>query len=132
MADMGSVYLFSEVDGVILQEGEPLKNTKIIRYFEYGSIEKDETITNSKGEFHFAAIRRSSLASLLPVEFVVAQSIVVEHNGQEDKIWSNTKRSKSRNSELGGVALRLKCEITDDLKIYREFGSILRTKCKWQ
>ncbi len=129
-ADFLSACIFSEVNGVLYSNGIPLKNTRVIRSYEYGSLKHEEVITDNLGRFHFPEVRQISVG-LLPMEFVVAQSIVVVHEGKKINIWSNTKRSKAQNSELGGVQLNLKCEISDKLKIYRDFGSILRTRCTW-
>lgn len=123
--------IFSEVTGQIFHQGKPLPDARIRRIYEYKSKEEDSTRTDARGHFTFPAVWRNSLSSLFPGEFVVAQNIVVEHQGKEYKIWSNTKRSANHNAELGGAPLQLTCEITDDWVVYREFGSILRTNCRF-
>ena len=131
VADTGKVYLFSEVKGIVYLNGEPVPNAKVVRSYEYNSLEHEETVTDASGAFYFPPLHGKSLSSILPIELVVAQSMVVSFNGKDYKIWSNTKRSKAHNSELGGSPLILKCDLVDELKIHREFGSILRTNCSW-
>ncbi len=52
-------------------------------------------------------------------------------DSHEYQIWSNTKRQPEVNSELGGKSLNLVCNLEDGLKIYKNFGSVLRTNCRW-
>lgn len=128
---LSKLCVFSEVNGLVLLEGKPVVGAKVKRLFEYDRLEFDETVTDNTGAFFFPAVYQRSIASLLPREFVVAQSMLVTHQGEEVKIWSNTKRSDTENSELGGAKLNLSCELSAELTLYREFGSILRTNCSF-
>jgi hypothetical protein len=129
--DIGKAYLFSAVSGAITYQGKPVTATKVIRKYDLNKVIAEHTITNDNGEFHFNAIRRHSISQLLPIEFVVGQKIVVFHEGEEIEIWSNSKRSTAKNSELGGQPLNLTCELSDSDCLHKEFGGILVTKCKW-
>lgn len=71
------------------------------------------------------------MSQLLPLEFVVAQGVNVYFNDTEYEIWINSKRRPEKNSELGGKELKLKCELTAEPKIYREFSTLLMTSCVW-
>lgn len=127
----GKSLVFSEVNGLILSNGEPVPHAKVIRKVEWASLETDETTTDEQGRFHFPDAYQRSVSRLLPAEFVAAQSLEVEVGGEPVKIWSNTKRSTDKNAELGGAALNLTCELSHPLALHREFGSILRTNCTW-
>lgn len=124
--------VFSEVNGQLLSHGKPVPNAKIIRKVEWQFLETDETTTDEQGFFHFQEVYQESTANLLPLEFVSAQSLEAQTGEELSKIWSNTKRSKDKNSELGGAPLNLTCELSNPLRLYRQFGSILRTKCTWK
>lgn len=129
--DFGKVCLFSDVSGVILFNGSPATQAVIKRTYEYNKSQGDQTQTDQNGRFNFNSVSQFSIAKFLPIEFVVAQSLTVEYQGKEYIIWTNTKRSFAKNSELGGQALQLTCELTTERSIYTDFGSILHTSCKW-
>lgn len=130
--DAGKAYLFSEVSGVVTHDGQIVTGAKVIRKYELNKLVEEETTTDEKGRFSFPAVRGRSISQVFPAEFVAAQKILVEHGGEEVDIWSNSKRSPEKNSELGGNALEFTCELTDERKLYREFGAILFTRCKWK
>lgn len=129
--DAGKSCVFSEVNGVLLFQGKPAAGAVVKRQVEYQDKDGDQTTADDAGRFSLPALYQRSVVKFLPAEFVAAQSLVVEYQGQEYKIWSNTKRKPEPNAELGGQPLNLSCEITGELKLYREFGSILRTSCTW-
>lgn len=129
--DAGKSCVFSEVNGVLLFQGKPAAGAVVKRQVEYQDKEADQTTADEAGRFSLPALYQRSMVKFLPAEFVAAQSLVVEYQGQEYKIWSNTKRKPEPNAELGGQPLNLRCEITGELKLHREFGSILRTNCTW-
>lgn len=129
---MGKACVFSEVAGVLLFDGQPAAGAVIRRQVEYQRREADQTTADATGHFSLPALYQRSALRLLPAEFVAAQALVVEYQGEEYRIWSNTKRSPEENAELGGLALNLRCELTAELQLHRQFGSILRTSCRWQ
>lgn len=132
MGGTGGSCVFSEVRGVLLFKGQPAAGATIKRQVEYRTRDSDQTTADAAGVFSLPALYQRSAAKFLPAEFVAAQSLVVEYQGQEFRIWSNTKRRSEENAELGGRALDLRCELTDELQLHREFGSILRTNCRWE
>ena len=129
--DAGKVYTFSEVNLKLTKDGEPIPNAKVSRKVEWKKEKIEEAVTNGDGEVHFPAVFERSAAKFLPMEIVIAQVITVEVDGEVVKIWGNTKRDELENSELGGRSLNLTCEITDKKQLYRDFGSMLGTICKW-
>jgi hypothetical protein len=131
MAFPGSAYLFSSVDGVVTLAGKPLENAVVVRRYQYRGEHRDEGKTDASGRFSFPAVRRWDLSWLLPAEFLVPQNMVVVHQGQEYLIWSNTRRTRQDRAELGGLPLIIRCELTDEIRVHKEFGSILRTQCSW-
>src|SRR5690554_150672 len=128
---MGKSCVFSEVTGVLLFNGEPAAGAIVKRQVEYQTRDGDQTTADEGGRFSLPALYQRSAAKFLPAEFVAAQSLVVEYQGQEYRIWSNTKRTPEENAELGGQPLQRRCEITAEPRLHRQFGSILRTNCTW-
>tara|TARA_R110002096_G_scaffold428118_1_gene639435 strand:+ start:179 stop:862 length:684 start_codon:yes stop_codon:yes gene_type:complete len=126
---VNKICVFSEVKAQILLQGKPVANAIVSRVLEFQKQKTDQTISDSEGWFYFPAYYERSLLSLIPSELVIAQAMTVDVDNKEYKIWSNTKRSAKENSELGGLPLNLKCELSSPLKVFREFGSILRTNC---
>ncbi|WP_237444745.1 DUF6795 domain-containing protein [Sinobacterium norvegicum] len=129
--DIGKSCVFSPASGVLTLNGQPISNAKITRMVEWQKTETDETTTDENGYFQMPGLYHRSATSLMPVEFVASQSLVVEYEGQEYKIWSGVKRSSEENAELGGAELRLSCELTDELKTIRHGASLLRSNCNW-
>ena len=132
MLDIGQAWFFSPVSAVVEKDGIPLVGVKVIRRWEHESLSEDETVTDDKGQFSFPEIRGRTIVQVMPAEFVVAQQIVVVVEDEEVEIWSNSKRKTDLNSELGGAPLDLHCEITDEDKMYRDFGAAMFTKCTWR
>ena len=129
---IGKVCVFSEVKVHVTKNGLPLKNAKIIRRWEWNKLKEDATTTDENGVFEFAAVFESSISRLLPMELVIAQGLYIVENGEEKKIWSNSKREPEENAEFGGKPFALNCETTNEMKIYRDYGSIMRTLCTWE
>lgn len=128
---MAEVFTFSKVSGQLLSEGKPVSGARVSRLTEYHELEIEETMTDQDGRFQFDSKTTQRGFTLFSSEFVVAQSIRVATASGEYVIWSNTKRSVAENSELGGQALKLRCNLQDGLKVFRDYGSILRTNCTW-
>ena len=124
-------WLFSEVTGVLRRDGQPLADVRVVRQYDYHGITETDTRTDAEGCFHFPEATTLSAGGLLLQEYVVAQKLYIEVDGERHEIWSNTRRSRDNLAELGGRALVLTCELNDAMTLHREFGSILRTRCRW-
>lgn len=129
--DVGKTCVFSEVKVRLFKDGEPLKNVKVIRRWEWNELKEDSTVSDDSGYFEFPAVFEKSVSRLLPMELVIAQGLYVVENGEEQKIWSNSKREPEENAEFDGKAIDLVCEMTNEMKIYKDFGSRMRTLCTW-
>jgi len=130
--DVGKTCVFSEVKAKLTRNGEPLKNTKVIRRWEWNELKEDVTTTDEQGYFEFPAVFEKSITRMLPVELVIAQGLYVEESDGETKIWSNSKREPEENAEFDGRPIEMKCEMTNDMEIHKEFGSRMRTLCTWE
>lgn len=69
---------------------------------------------------------------MLPVELVIAQGLYVVVDGEEKKFWSNSKREPGENVEFNGGPISLVCELTNEMRINRDFGSRMNTLCTWE
>lgn len=129
---VGKTCVFSAVKVHVTKNGLPLKNIQVIRRWEWNKLKEEKTTTDQNGVFEFPAIFESSVSRLLPMELVIAQGLYIVENGEEKKVWSNSKREPGENAEFGGKPFTLNCEITNEMEIYRDFGSIMRTLCTWE
>ncbi|MBU3069853.1 carboxypeptidase-like regulatory domain-containing protein [Aestuariicella sp. G3-2] len=128
----GNACVFSEVSGYLTFNGEPLKGATVTRVSEWQKENTESTVSDENGHFHFDALHQASASKLIPfTEFVASQSISVGVDGESYEIWSNTKRDGDENSELGGKNLKLKCEISDELRLVEDYGTLLVTNCTW-
>ncbi|BFM10665.1 hypothetical protein R50072_08180 [Simiduia litorea] len=132
MLDAGKAYFFSPLSMKIYRDGEPVVGAKVVRRWEHSTLEQDESITDGEGKVSFPEVRRRTVVQVLPAEFVVAQQIAVIVDGDEIEVWSNSKRDSAKNSELGGKPLNLYCDLNNEEKLYRDFGSAFFTKCTWE
>lgn len=129
--DAGKSCVFSEVKLKVTHNGKPASGARLTRYISWQKEVSDEFTLDDNGEIHLEAVYQRSLTSLLPVEFVVAQSLTVSHQGKEVEIWLNSKRRPDENSELGGQALALTCELSNEPVLHEEFKTLLLTNCNW-
>ena len=131
--DAGKVCTFSSVRATVTYEGEPVKGAKVTRLTDWNTPSTDMTTTNENGYFELPSLYERSISRVvLPIQFAVSQVITVEYNGQSNEIWVNTKMKPEENSELGGIPINLKCELSNEMKTYRVSGPILGTICTWE
>jgi hypothetical protein len=112
---MGKLYLFSEVEGVVVDGGAPVAGAVIEREYVWEWNDKrgsDRIETDASGRFKFPAITGSSLmASLLPHEPAINQKILIRANGQTYEGWISTKPNYTQNGELDGKPIKLHCDL---------------------
>lgn len=130
--DVGKTCVFSAVKVRLTKDGVPLKNTRVIRRWEWNNLREDSTTTDENGYFEFPAVFEKSVSRMLPIELVIAQGLYVVDGDEEKKIWSNSKREPEENAEFSGKSFDLSCEMTNEIKTYRDFGSRMRTLCTWE
>jgi hypothetical protein len=116
---MAKKCLFSEVQGVVLSNNQPVSGAVVEREYRWtwkGETGKDQATTGPKGEFKFPAIYRSSLGSFLPHEPMVRQTILIRHAGQTYKAWMLDKGNYEENGELNGKPIVLVCRLETEPK----------------
>ena len=123
---MAQMYLFSEVHGVVTNQGKPVFGAVVEQqYFWQWKSEHGQTQlkTDAEGKFTFPAIIKSSvMASLLPHEKIIEQTILIKHEGNIYKAWMFDKRDYEKNGELDGKSIFMDCNLQNQLshngKIY--------------
>ncbi|WP_413664123.1 DUF6795 domain-containing protein [Microbulbifer sp. CNSA002] len=122
---------FSEMKIKLTLNGEPVSGAKITRSIQWQKEWIDTFTSDEDGVAILPSKFASSLTQVLPVEFVSAQKITVEHNDHSYKIWVYAKRHPEENSELDGKPFNLTCELSDELQLEEVFDSYLKTSCKF-
>ncbi len=115
MGSMGKV-MFSEVHGVVLNNGAPVAGARVVREYTWAWDNKkvrEETTSDAQGRFAFAmASKKSLLTGLLPHEPVISQLITISHDGKEYIAWDFRKHNYDPQGELKGKPINLNCELT--------------------
>jgi hypothetical protein len=120
LLDFARIYIFSEVDGVVLMQGKPVSAAKVVRTADYKDrLYTHTVITDEQGRFHFDDIYRYSLRLS---ETAIHQKIVIHYQDKEYLAWELLKRNDSRYGELNApetddkpiVKLNLRCDLTED------------------
>ncbi len=126
------VVLFSEMEGHITFNDEPVKNVNIERRINWKDDvgDTDYVSTDDKGYFLLPEVKQTLKLSGF-TQFVVGQEIKVKNNNQEYFIWTMGKRTKHKYGELEGKPKNFRCELTDDDQPLRLESGLLMTKCKW-
>ncbi|RYY77275.1 MAG: hypothetical protein EOO52_07305 [Gammaproteobacteria bacterium] len=132
MGNLQEVVLFSPLQGLLTYKGKPATNAKITRKVVW----KDKTgeteifYANDKGEFHLPG---KVVITRIPAmaQLVAFQSIDVAFFDHEFTIWHYGKMDKGLYDELGGRAINLTSELTDNLARVELPNGVLTTSFKW-
>ena len=112
--------LSPQVKGQLLDKGQPVANTKVIRALTYDDEYKDETITDGNGFFNFKAktIRTSKPSNMFDNESL-HQHIYLE-NGTPDGVvlWYLIVSIHGDSETLKRLLSDLQCDIGKELKTY--------------
>ena len=127
------VVISSPLEGILTLVGKPISGVKIERklsWFDQSESVEDFVVTNSTGHFTLPLIKKSLKLSNL-TQFVVSQEINAIHNGEKVLIWYMGKGSKIEFGELGGKPVNLRCELSIDEIVTRDYKNPLITRCSW-
>jgi len=130
MLGIGKTCVFSSVKARILLNGKPLTNYKVTLKWDWNKEKSDESTTDENGVVTFPAVFESSISRLLPIEVVIAQSLSVVVDGEQNDFWISSKRAPEENAEYSGKNIDITCELTDEKVLVRNFGSKILTACK--
>ena len=127
------VVLSSPMEGLLTLKGKPLTGVKIERklsWYEKSESVEDFVITDNMGHFSLPIVRKTIKLSGL-VHFSISQEINTTHNGDKILIWFMSKSSKIEFGELGGKPVNLRCELSSDEIITRDYNNPFMSRCKW-
>lgn len=107
--------LFSEVKGIVVNQGKPLARTEVVRTFHWMWNNKeyqDRTKTDELGKFTLPKFSLYSIAAnVFPHEPVIHQNITIKVNAKDYKAWVASKRNYDDNGELDGQPINIICDI---------------------
>ncbi|MBT1063889.1 hypothetical protein KJY73_09915 [Bowmanella sp. Y26] len=112
--------MFTEVEGVVLLNGEPVEGAEVISSYDWSN--KDERkskklLTDSYGKFSFPEwSSKQFLSSILPMEPVIRQEIIIEYKGERYTAWAFNKHSYGRGDETGKSPIKLVCDLAMEFK----------------
>lgn len=127
----GGACAFSAISGFIYENEKPASGAKVLRTADWKQVLTDEAMTDEKGYFEFPAMYASDRLAILPSEFVVSQTLEVLHGAEKIKIWDGVKRSKEEGSESKGNDIKLRVELSDELKLHLVSGRGIFVRGEW-
>ncbi|TBU81483.1 hypothetical protein DNK06_06795 [Pseudomonas daroniae] len=130
MAFGKTLYLFSEVEGIVLLDGQPVEGVEVERICHWkDELKTERMLTDALGRYHFPEITAKSLLwSLLPHEPVVFQLLRIHHQGKLHKGWDFTKHNYDSLGEVKNHRLKFVCDLNSEPAAHREtesFGSCI-------
>ncbi|MBH0059265.1 hypothetical protein I6F65_20190 [Pseudoalteromonas sp. SWXJZ94C] len=114
--DKQEFVLSAPVKGQLLNEGQPVADTKVIRSLTYGDEYLDETITDSNGNFSFAEkIIKTSKPSNMFDNGSLIQHIYLENGTPEGVVlWAVRVTLHEQSNTLKRLLANLVCEISKE------------------
>ncbi len=117
MAFSKTLYLFSEVNGIVLLDGKPVQGVEVTQEYDWHWKEEKGSkvaVTDAEGRFHFPVITGKSLTAGLPHQPVIEQKLRLSYQGKEYKGWLHGKDNYDEHGELKGQPLNLVCDLNDE------------------
>ena len=115
-----TIYVFSEVKGVVTMNGEPVRGAQVIRVgdHEEDKVYSDTALTDAQGRFSFGSVSTFSLRPLM-LGTIINQKITIKYQGMEYLAWKTAKQNNYLYGELNDegaenpIKLDLLCELTE-------------------
>jgi len=133
-AEKESYVIFSPLEGVLLKNGAPLPNTKIIRKLRWNGNEDglvEEFFTDEKGYFSLP-IHEEELSLNMLSQFVAKAELEVATDSVHYELWYNTKFNSELHSETDGPIHNLLCDLASEEVTVRAGVSKISTLCRWE
>ncbi|WP_175610040.1 DUF6795 domain-containing protein [Pseudoalteromonas sp. SK20] len=108
--------LSAPVKGQLLDKGQPVANTKVVRSLTYGDEYKDEAITDDNGFFTFKAkiIKTGKPSNMFDNELLV-QHVYLENGTPEGVVlWYTTVSMHEGSDSLKNLLADLECDIAKE------------------
>jgi hypothetical protein len=126
MAFSKTLYLFSEVEGIVLLDGKPVQGVEVSQeYFWHWKDQKAKkvTTTDAQGRFHFPVVTGTSMTAALPHQPVIEQTLRLSFQGKDYKGWSHAKGNYDDKGEVGARPFKLVCDLSDEPAAHTEIRS---------
>lgn len=114
MAFTKTLYLFSDVQGVVVLGGKPVPGVEVEQdyHWRWGNVKRTTTVTtDAQGRFQFPEATGRSFTAFLPHEPVIVQRITLRYQGKEHTGWFMAKHNYDRLGEVPGRPLRFVCDL---------------------
>lgn len=115
MAIRPKLVLFSEVNGIVVDQGKPVAGAQLQRWYNWAWFDKegvDQAESGPDGRFHFdRVVVRSITAGWLPHQPVITQKIDIIFDNNVHEAWSLVKMDYDDNGELDGKVINVLCDI---------------------
>jgi hypothetical protein len=124
----------SPMEGVLLKDGEPLANAKIIRTLRWNSNDEgvtSEFYTDDNG-FFFLPVHEETLTLGKLTQFVASSELNVETSEGIVELWYNNKFSGELYEETDGPTPNLVCDIQESEIAFHAGTSKIMTRCRWE
>lgn len=131
---MKNYVISSPMEGVLMKNGKPSPNTKIIRRLRWNGNEEgleEEFITDDNGRFSLP-IHEEALSLGMLNQFVSSTQIDVNIDGQTVDVWYNNKFEEGLHAETEGPLIGLVCDMSADEVVVEPGLSKIVTICRWK
>ena len=129
--------IFSPMEGVLLKDGVPLVNAKIIRLLRWNENEEgliEEFQTDETGHFSLP-LHEERMALNMLIQFGASAEIYFDHRHDNNLLWYNSKRFPEIYSETGNKIEDLQCDLkSEEIAVHLEGSHVssILTKCRWK
>lgn len=133
-AEKENYVIFSPMEGVLLKNGAPLPNTKIIRKLRWNGNEDglvEEFFTDEKGYFSLP-IHEEELSLNMLSQFVAKAELEAETEDGIFEFWYSSKLVPELHSETEGPITDLVCQIDAEEIAVPVSPIAILTKCHWK
>ncbi|MFL0799628.1 MAG: DUF4198 domain-containing protein [Agarilytica sp.] len=123
----------SPMEGVLMKDGQPLANTKIIRTLTWNDNEDGLTetfTTDDQGRFSLP-IHEVDLTLGMLAQFVAKAELSVYSKNDDNIFWYSSKFHAEIFSETNGEIENLTCDINDEEIPVQTDPMPILTKCRW-
>jgi len=128
-----SYVISSPLEGILVKDGKPLVNTKIIRRLRWNGNEEgvvDEHITDETGYFSLPVYEEVLSLSAM-TEFVGSVELFAIEESDNNFFWYSPKRTKDLYSETNGPLTGVICDINNEEERVDVTHLGVLTKCRW-
>jgi hypothetical protein len=126
--------IFSPLEGVLMRNGQPLANTKIIRRLRWNGNDEglmEEFTTDDQGRFSLP-VHEEALSLGMLGQFVSSTKLEVDIGGQILDVWYNNKFEEGLYAETNGPITDLVCDLDFEEIVIKAGLSKIMTICQWK